>query len=162
MPIESTSAPCITPDLVTDIGWMLHGDGSCCNIASLENLRIVHVSQGAEGRSRTGGNVTGLLLEYHHGKQSAVVGQWMKEVDVFSLQESERVVKFSLWMNTGLENYRESADFGTVTGIGLLTSLGRRFEVRPDKAVPLQETHVRHYSTHYEHLVIFPPSYICV
>ncbi|CAH0023530.1 unnamed protein product [Clonostachys rhizophaga] len=153
MPLESISAPSLTRNMITDVPWMLLYEGSCFTIASLENLRRVRVSKGAGGRSRADGNVTGILLDYHHGGQSAVVGQWIQEArhDPFSLHETERVVEFSYWVHANMV-YPESDRFSMVTGIRLVTSFGQCLEVIPDHTRRLLDTHVRCYSTLYEGL----------
>ncbi|VUC31855.1 unnamed protein product [Clonostachys rosea] len=125
-PFEFIDTPSITPSMVTDLGWKSLGEGPCFTIASLENVRSIHVSKGADGRSRTNGNVAGILLNYDRGHR-AVVGQWMKETDSYSFRERERVAEVSFWINTDRALNPESERVGTVTGIRLVTSLGKNF-----------------------------------
>ncbi|CAG9994602.1 unnamed protein product [Clonostachys byssicola] len=151
VPVQRVSPPSLTRT-ATDVGWMLREEGSCFTIASLENIRRVRVSKGAGGRSRTDANVTGILLDYHHGGQSTVVGQWIQEAASFDLEETERVVEFSYWVHASRYSDCQRDSFATITCIRLVTSLGRCLEVRPDTRRRLLDPHVRYSCTPYERL----------
>lgn len=84
--------------------------------------------------------LTGLLLEYQDtrgARNTAVVGQWLRETDSLDLAEGDNIVHIRIWYSQG--HTRELSEFlkvvgnnGRLVGIQISTAKGLRKEVRFD------------------------------
>lgn len=66
--------------------------------ASLIAVKRIQASIGLPGRSRNSSRISGLKLDYHDQRSSAVVGQWMNACGSFELAPSEEIRGLMIWL----------------------------------------------------------------
>jgi len=108
--------------------WMLRRGGSCFGRASLVGVRQVRVSSGDFDRSRHAGHISGLWIDYWDDREAVIVGQWMREIGGFELEQDEVFTEIRTWSSDDIRFSTPAEKFGQIFGICFMTSSGKRAE----------------------------------
>lgn len=130
------------------------------SFASLNSVRRVTVSSGADGKSRPSHCVSGLRFDYAGNRPSAIVGQWISSGDFFDMVPGEVIVGLVFWLSKDMERLHYCGEtVGRILGIRIETSLSR---VKIFVGVPMATQHLklRFCSNDLERLVCLPYTYL--
>lgn len=120
-----------TEKVLACVPWMLGERGSCITAASLADVCCIRISSGADHRSRDRRYISGLLFEYRGGvAHEAIVGQWINQVDYFTLQPGETLVEVGVRVTADVDVLGERGKVGRVVALVFVTSLGTRYSFR--------------------------------
>lgn len=140
-----------TDQILASCPWMLSVGGSCFTTASLADVQRVRISAGAHGRSRDEFHISGLWFEYRSRVHDTIVGQWMTELDQFTLGPQETLIEISVRATKDIDLRGTGGAVGKVVCLTFVTSLENRYEFRRSEASA--ESHVQYCATPYEDLV---------
>ncbi|PWY71256.1 hypothetical protein BO83DRAFT_417870 [Aspergillus eucalypticola CBS 122712] len=89
--------------------------------ASLEGVKRIRISQGCHSRPRRTGEISGLWLEYSDSHSPCILGQWISEIDSFTLEEDEVITEIRIWFSKGRISFAERYPLGRVIRIAIST-----------------------------------------
>jgi hypothetical protein len=120
--------------------------------ASLQNVRMIRVSRGASGRSRSSHHITGLWLEYHNQEKPEIVGQWICEAGSWELAKDEKILGLSFWTSKDriLTGEPLHPSVGCVVGIEMQTTTS---EYRNFASATQNSFNINYQANRYERLV---------
>lgn len=101
--------------------------------ASLHNVRRIRISCGSEGRPRHSYEVSGLWFDYFTSQRPSIVGQWISEVEVFTIDNDERLVELTLWVSKARYSFNKKYSLGRVIRVLMVTSYNRSIAVPSNK-----------------------------
>ncbi|KAH9888654.1 hypothetical protein F4778DRAFT_754840 [Xylariomycetidae sp. FL2044] len=96
--------------------------GFAFSAADLSRVRQVRVSVEKPGEFYTPGHITGLLLDFYDTNEPAVVGQWIKELDVLPISAEDRLTEIITWHDC--TNMHKRVKFGPIKKLTLRTAKG--------------------------------------
>ncbi|VUC30702.1 unnamed protein product [Clonostachys rosea] len=142
-----------TPRFAPVMGpWMNLEEGSCFITASLEKVRRIRISQGADNRGgRSPSHISGLWIEYFDDRRDVIVGQWIEETGCFVLQPDERLVEVTVWSTTEVRfpHLGQGHSLGKISGIAFGTTRNR-VVVRKMPAEMDDQTCLQYLATQFE------------
>jgi len=127
----SPSPPPTSPILKEHLeiaSYMAHA-GACFTSATIQDVRRIKFSSGAQNCSRPPDSLSGLFLQYANPLQDTYIGQWFKEVDSLDIEDGDYIIHIRVWYTQALANRdlprsTSHENVGQVRGIEISTFRG--------------------------------------